>query len=178
MSAGSRRRSVLTIIVITDILGGVTKRLQDEIKQTRPFGSLEEEVMLGLAKTADVLARRMSEVLKASALTSTQYNVLRILRGAGSAGLSCSEVTGRMITRDPDTTRMLDRLEARRLVKRARDATDRRVVTTRITEQGLALLAELDGPVAEQNRKVLGPLGAEKLRALASLLDEARGAGG
>jgi DNA-binding MarR family transcriptional regulator len=156
----------------------MTHRLQEEIKQTRPFGSLEEEVLLGLAKTADVLARRVGEVLKASALTSTQYNVLRILRGAGAAGLSCSEVTSRMITRDPDTTRMLDRLEARHLVTRTRDATDRRVVTTRITEQGLALLAGLDGPVQEQNRKVLGPLGTEKLRTLAGLLDEARAAGG
>jgi DNA-binding MarR family transcriptional regulator len=161
------------------MLTAVTGRLQDEIKQTRPFASAEGEVLLSLARTADVLSRRVSEVLKASALTPTQYNVLRILRGAGSAGLSCSEVTSRMITRDPDTTRMLDRLEARHLVSRSREATDRRVVTTRITEHGLALLAQLDAPVEAQNRRVLGHLGAEKLRALADLLDEARaGSGG
>jgi DNA-binding MarR family transcriptional regulator len=156
----------------------VTNRLQDEIKQTRPFGSLEEEVMLGLAKTADVLARRIGEVLKASLLTATQYNVLRILRGAGPAGLSCSEVASRMITKDPDATRMLDRLEARHLVTRARDGADRRVVTTRITDDGLALLASLDEPIEAHHRKILGPLGPEKLRALSSLLDEARAASG
>jgi len=154
----------------------MTKRLQDEIKQTRPFGSLEEEVLLGLARTADVLQRGIGEVLKASALTPSQYNVLRILRGAGSPGLSCSEVASRMITRDPDATRMLDRLEARHLVSRARDATDRRIVTTRITEEGLSLLASLDEPVEEHQRRMLGPIGAEKLQALASLLDEVRGA--
>jgi len=152
----------------------MTRRLQDEIKQSRPFRSLEEEVMLGLARTADALGRATEEVLKASGLTATQYNVLRILRGAGSAGLSCGEVTGRMITRDPDLTRLLDRLETRGLVTRARDGEDRRVVTTRITPQGLALLGELDEPVQAQNRKTLAHLGEQKLRALAQLLDEAR----
>jgi DNA-binding MarR family transcriptional regulator len=169
--------SVLTIIVITYIIAAMTKRLQVEIKQTRPFRSLEEEVLLGLARTADVLDRGIAEVLKPSALTTTQYNVLRILRGAGAPGLSCSEVASRMITRDPDATRMLDRLEARHLVTRARDAADRRVVTTRITEEGLALLASLDEPIEAHHRKTLGPLGAEKLQALASLLDEARASG-
>ncbi len=152
----------------------MTRRLQDEIKQTRPFRSLEEEVILGLARTADALARGAEEVLKASGLTGTQYNVLRILRGAGAAGLSCGDVAGRMITRDPDLTRLLDRLEARSLVTRARDGGDRRVVTTRITQAGLALLAELDEPVQAQHRERLGHLGKEKLRTLARLLDEAR----
>lgn len=155
----------------------MTKRLQDEIKQTRPFRSLEEEVLLGLERTADVLERGIAEVLKPSALTPTQYNVLRILRGAGSPGLSCSEVAGRMITRDPDATRMLDRLEARHLVTRARDATDRRVVTTRITEEGLTLLASLDEPIEAHHRKALSCLGIEKLQLLAGLLDEARTGG-
>jgi DNA-binding MarR family transcriptional regulator len=152
----------------------MTRRLAEEIKQSRPFQSLEEEVSLGLARTADALARAGEEVLKGSGLTGTQYNVLRILRGAGAAGLSCGEVAGRMITRDPDLTRLLDRLEARSLVSRARDGEDRRVVTTRITQTGLALLAELDEPVQAQHRKTMGHLGAEKLRTLARLLDEAR----
>lgn len=152
----------------------MTRRLQDEIKQSRPFRSLEEEVMLGLARTADALGRATEDVLKAAGLTGTQYNVLRILRGAGSAGLSCGEVAGRMITRDPDLTRLLDRLEARGLVTRARDGEDRRVVTTRITQRGLDLLAQLDEPVQAQNRKTVGHLGEQKLRALAQLLDEAR----
>jgi len=152
----------------------MTRRLAEEIKQRRPFGSLEEEVTLGLARTADALARAAEEVLKGSGLTSTQYNVLRILRGAGSAGLSCREVAGRMITRDPDLTRLLDRLEARKLVTRARDGEDRRVVTTRIAPAGLALLAQLDAPVLAQHKKSLGHLGSEKLNVLAQLLDEAR----
>jgi DNA-binding MarR family transcriptional regulator len=152
----------------------MTRRLQDEIKQTLPFHSLEEEVLLGLARTADAVARAGEEVLKASGLTATQYNVLRILRGAGTAGLSCGDVAGRMITRDPDLTRLLDRLEGRGLVTRARDGEDRRVVVTRITREGLSLLAELDEPVEAQNRKTVGHLGEQKLRALAQLLDEAR----
>jgi DNA-binding MarR family transcriptional regulator len=152
----------------------MTRRLQDEIKQTRPFHSLEEDVLLGLARTADAVARAGEEVLKASGLTATQYNVLRILRGAGTAGLSCGDVASRMITRDPDLTRLLDRLEARALVTRARDVEDRRVVLTRITREGLALLAELDEPVQAQNRKAVGHLGEQKLRTLAQLLDEAR----
>lgn len=153
----------------------MTRRLKDEIKQTKPFRSLEEEVLLGLARTADAMARAGEEVLKASGLTATQYNVLRILRGAGSAGLSCGDVAGRMITRDPDLTRLLDRLEGHGLVTRARDGEDRRVVVTRITREGLSLLAELDEPVQAQNRKAVGHLGEQKLRSLAQLLDEARG---
>ena len=152
----------------------MTRRLADEIKQRRPFGSLEEEVTLGVARTADAFARAGEELLKGSGLTSTQYNVLRILRGAGSAGLSCGDVASRMITRDPDLTRLLDRLEARSLVSRARDDADRRVVTTRITQTGLDLLAGLDDPIQDQHRATLGHLGEEKLRMLAQLLDEAR----
>jgi len=152
----------------------MTRRLQEEIKQTRPFQSLEEEVLLGLARTADAVGRAGEEVLRGSGLTMTQYNVLRILRGAGAAGLSCGDVAGRMITRDPDLTRLLDRLEARVLVTRTRDGEDRRVVVTRITREGLALLAELDEPVQAMNRKAVGHLGEEKLRTLAQLLDEAR----
>src|SRR4029079_5455628 len=95
-------------------------RLQKEIQQTRPFGSLEEEAFLGLQRTADALARRAYDVLKPSGLSATQYNVLRILRGAGEAGLACGEIGERMITRDPDITRLLDRLEARHLIARAR----------------------------------------------------------
>ncbi len=153
----------------------MTRRLREEIKQTRPFRSLEEEVMLGLARTADAMARTSEVVLKASGLTATQYNVLRILRGAGTAGLSCGEVASRMITRDPDLTRLFDRLEARALVKRARDGQDRRVVTTRISAEGIELLKQLDEPVQEANRKAVGHLGPEKLQTLAQLLDEARG---
>ena len=152
----------------------MAKRLAEEIKQTRPFRSLEEQVALGLARTTDAMSRGIEALLKGSGLTPTQYNVLRILRGAGAAGLSCGEVGARMITRDPDLTRLLDRLLARELVTRERDTKDRRVVTTRITKAGLALLAKLDGPVDAHHRQALGHLGEERLRALAQLLDEAR----
>ena len=151
-------------------------RLQDEIKQTRPFPTLEEEVLVGLARTADAVQRRLAGVFKAASLTATQYNVLRILRGAGSAGLSCGEIAERMVTRDPDLTRLLDRLETRQLVARARDGEDRRVVTTRISPQGLTLLEKLAGPLAAEQHRLLGHVGEERLRALADLLDEARSA--
>ncbi len=152
----------------------MVKRLQDEIKQTRPFPTLEEEVLVGLARTADALQRGLVGVFKAAGLSPTQYNVLRILRGAGGPGLSCRDIAERMVTRDPDLTRLLDRLEARHLVSRARDGEDRRVVTTRITQAGLALLEELEGPLGAEQRRLLGHLGEQRLRSLADLLDEAR----
>ena len=152
----------------------MVKRLQDEIKQSRPFPTLEEEVLVGLARTADARQRGLAAVFKAAGLSPTQYNVLRILRGAGGPGLSCRDITDRMVTRDPDLTRLLDRLETRHLVSRSRDGEDRRVVTTRITQAGLALLEELEGPLAAEQQRLLGHLGEQRLRSLADLLDEAR----
>jgi DNA-binding MarR family transcriptional regulator len=154
----------------------MTRSLQDEIKQTRPFGSLEEEVLLGLARTADAVQRGFAGLFKDAGLSTTQYNVLRILRGAGAPGLSCGEIAERMVTRDPDLTRLLDRLEARHLATRARDGEDRRVVTTRITQAGLDLLDEFAGPLDAEQRRLLGHMGEQRLRALADLLDEARSA--
>src|SRR6185503_18429102 len=107
-------------------------RIQDEIRQTKPFAGLEDEVLISLLRTADVVLRPLAEVLKREALSHTQYNVLRILRGAGAGGLSCREVAERMVTREPDLTRLLDRLERRGMVARGREAKDRRVVVTRI----------------------------------------------
>lgn len=152
----------------------MTRRLQDEIKQSRPFVSLEEEVTLGLARTADAMARASEDVLRGSGLTATQYNVLRILRGARPHGLPCRELGERMITRDPDVTRLLDRLETRGLVARSRDAKDRRVIFTRITEAGLELLEELDRPVAEVHRRQLAHLKRKQARRLIELLEAAR----
>src|SRR5581483_7743845 len=122
-------------------------RLKTEIKQTKPFESLETEALLNVARTADFLMRPGAELLKEHDLSPTQYNALRILRGAGKAGLACSEVGERMINKDPDITRLLDRLEERGLVTRARDAHDRRVVTAKITAKALQMLAALDEPV-------------------------------
>jgi len=152
----------------------MTRRLQDEIKQTRPFATIEEEVLVGLSRTADALQRGFAGVFKAARLSPTQYNVLRILRGAGGPGLSCGDIADRMVTRDPDLTRLLDRLEARHLVSRSRDGEDRRVVTTRITQAGLTVLDELAAPLAAEQRRLLGHMGDARLRALADLLDEAR----
>jgi DNA-binding MarR family transcriptional regulator len=141
---------------------------QSGSRQTR-IGSPEEAAFLDLLRTTDVLSRRLSQVLKAEDLSSNQYNVLRILRGARD-GLSCGEIGNRMITRDPDITRLLDRLEKRGLISRSREARDRRTVLTQITPAGLKLLARLDEPVQEAHRKQLGHLGRQRLRAMTELL--------
>jgi DNA-binding MarR family transcriptional regulator len=153
----------------------VVKKLQAEIQQRKPFAGREAEVYLNLLRTAEVLWQDAERVLKPYGLTGTQYTVLRILRGAGPGGLACGEVSGRMVTHDPDITRLLDRLESRGLVTRAREKRDRRVITTRITPAGLDLLKKLDAPVADWHRRALGHLGARRLRALIDLLEAARG---
>jgi DNA-binding MarR family transcriptional regulator len=135
----------------------------------KPKPSLEETVFLDLLRTSDVLSRRIDYVLKDADLSSNQYNVLRILRGAPE-GLACGEIGSRMITRDPDITRLLDRLEKRALISRCRESKDRRTVLTRITPAGLKLLAELDEPVQQAHRGQLGHMGRERLKALSELL--------
>ena len=128
---------------------------------------------LDLQRTCDLLARGPAQILKNEDLSPTQYNVLRILRGSPD-GLPCGEIANRMITRDPDITRLLDRLEKRGLISRWRESKDRRVVLARITPNGLKLLTRLDQPVEEAHRKQLGHLGKDRLRALAELLAAAR----
>lgn len=143
--------------------------------------SLEAEAFISLIKTADALARGHDELLKTAGLSVAQYNVLRILRGAGATGdtgLRCAEVGDRLITRDPDVTRLLDRLEKQALIVRARSEADRRVVTTKITPKGLALLADLDEPVEALHKRQLGHLTPGTLRALCGLLEDARSAVG
>jgi DNA-binding MarR family transcriptional regulator len=129
----------------------------------------EEAAFLDLLRATDMLSRGLITVLKQEDLSMTQYNVLRILRGAPD-GLPCGEIASRMITRDPDITRLLDRLEKRGLISRSRETRDRRMVTARIIPQGLKLLSRLDEPVQEAHRKQLGHLGRERLRALTELL--------
>jgi len=133
----------------------------------------EEAAFVDLLQTTDMLSRRLAQLLKSEDLSPTQYNVLRILRGAPE-GLSCGEIAGRMITRDPDVTRLLDRLDKRRLIARNRETKDRRMVLTRITPEGLQVLARLDEPVTEAHRGQLGHLGRHRLRALAELLSACR----
>jgi DNA-binding MarR family transcriptional regulator len=183
---GSHNRStvgpvnfLLTIIVVTIIFTFVmVRRLREEIHQQKPFESLEQEAVLNVLHTADVLLQRITAVLKPFKLSHSQYNVLRILRGAGPEGLACREIGERMITRDPDVTRLLDRLEARGLLTRTRDQKDRRVITARITEEGRRLLDALDQPIAEVDRQPLQHLGEQRLRTLIQLLELARNQGG
>jgi DNA-binding MarR family transcriptional regulator len=137
-------------------------------------GSLPEEVThLEMLRTTEALSHRFAKVMKAEDLSPTQYNVLRILRGAPE-GLPCGEISNRMVTRDSDITRLLDRLEKRSLVSRCRETKDRRTVMTRITPQGLDLLGRLDEPIRTAHRELLGHLGIERLNLLASLLRFAR----
>ena len=149
-------------------------RLKKEIKQKRPFSSLQEEVVLSMLRTADQLAVPMTEVLRETNLSMSQYNVLRILRGAGGESLPCGEISERMVRRDPDLTRLLDRLEARGLVTRSRGTADRRVVQATITKEGLALLDSLDKVIEETVRGTLSHMPESRLNTLCELLEEAR----
>ena len=133
----------------------------------------EEVAYLDLLRTTDMLSRGPSQALKTEDLSSTQYNVLRILRGAPE-GLPCGEIGNRMITRDPDITRLLDRLEKRHFISRSRESKDRRMVLTRITSEGLKVLSRLDEPVQVAHRRQLGHLGRERLLELSELLRECR----
>ena len=150
-------------------------KLKDEIGKIQPFALLEQEATLNLLRTADALSRPFEELSKKTGLSATQYNVLRILRGAGDQGLPCGHVVERMITRDPDMTRLLDRLEKRHLIVRSRDAGDRRVVRASISRKGLSLLAGMDEPLLEMHRRQLGHMSKSRLRQLIKLLEEARG---
>jgi DNA-binding MarR family transcriptional regulator len=140
-------------------------------KSFRP--SLEEAAFVELHRTGDLLARALDPIIKGEDLSRTQYNVLRILRGAGGP-LPCGEIANRMITRDPDITRLLDRLDKRGLVARSRDTEDRRTVLARITPEGIKLLARLDEPIQEAHKRQMGHLGRERLEQLTELLLLAR----
>jgi DNA-binding MarR family transcriptional regulator len=148
-------------------------KTKTQSENTRRAPSAEEAAFLDLLRTTDMLSRHPAQVLKSEELSPTQYNVLRILRGSPD-GLACGEIGNRMITRDPDITRLLDRLEKRALISRWRETTDRRIVMARITPEGLKLLARLDEPVQDAHRLQLGHLGRKRLHALAELLRDAR----
>ena len=148
--------------------------LQQEIRQNRPFPSLEEEAVLSIARTAARLEHAAAEALKPHGITPTQYNALRILRGAGTEGLCRNEVGSRMVSPMPDATRLLDRLEQMGLVTRSREGDDRRFVRTRLTERGRSLVDGLDGVLTRLHERHLGHLGQERLRELIALLESAR----
>ena len=146
-----------------------------EIKKAKPFESPQQEAFLNLARTFDVLTGEMAaSVFKPAGLSPVQYNVLRILRGAGGGPLACGEIADRMITREPDMTRLLDRIEKRGWISRCRETTDRRVVSVRITDAGLKVLKDLDPKVSSAHRKQLGHMSEAELKQLIALLEKAR----
>lgn len=149
-------------------------QLQDQLRQPTPFRSPEAEAFLNVLRTAALLVGSLTEMLRPHELTQPQYNVLRILRGAGGDGLPSGEVAARMVTREPDITRLLDRMEGRGLVARERSPADRRVVIARLTPIGRGLTDALDAPLAALHARQLGHLPPEDLRALSALLTRAR----
>jgi DNA-binding MarR family transcriptional regulator len=146
-------------------------KLAQEIAQTKPWKFAAEEAFLNLAKTYEALALGFAELFRPHGLSITQYNVLRILRGAGAEGLSCTEAARRMITHDPDITRLFDRLEARGLIERWRAKDDRRVVRARITDAGQQVLGELEDAVRELHRRQMAPLEEREVHELIRMLE-------
>ena len=141
-------------------------------KPPSPAVSLENRIFVALLQAADTLGQEAEQLLKAAGLTGAQYNVLRILRGAEPQGLPCRGIGDRMISHDPDMTRLLDRLEKRALISRVRQTDDRRVVKTRITPQALSLLRTLDQPVRELHKRQFRHMSSARLRILSDLLEE------
>ena len=148
--------------------------LKREIGQERPFSSVEEEAFLNLLRTSDCLQRAFQRRIRNWGVTATQYNVLRILRGAQPQGLTCSAIGERMITEVPDITRLLARLKAMKLIRQQRDKRDRRVVWTHISAAGLELLREMDPEVQKNPKDLLGHLKEGELGELIHLLELAR----
>lgn len=150
------------------------EELKHEIAQERPFSSIEEEALLNLMRTADCVNRAFHLQIRKWGVTSTQYNVLRILRGAHPGALTCSEIGSRMIATDPDITRLLGRLKALKLIRQGRDRHDRRIVRTRISEAGLDLLKQMDPVVLKLPGEMLGNLNKDELAELIRLLELGR----
>lgn len=152
----------------------MTADLRDEILQRRPFTSLHQEAYLNLGRTFVALERGLEQILRQHGVSGAQYNVLRILRGAGTEGLGRNEIRDRLVTHMPDVTRMLDRLEALGFIRRVRCPSDRRQMLTFLTDAGRAVLAQLDAPIAAEHERQLGHLGEERLRSLIALVTLAR----
>lgn len=134
---------------------------------------LEDQIFVALLRASDSLASQADQLIKANGLTSAQYNVLRILRGAGPEGLPCNTIAERMISRDPDMTRLLDRMEKRDVISRERQKEDRRVVKARITDEGLKLLKKMDAPIRELHKSQFAHMTSARLKTLMDLLTEA-----
>jgi DNA-binding MarR family transcriptional regulator len=148
--------------------------LKSEIVQEPPFSSVEEEALLNVMRSSDCLHRAFHLKTRQWGVTSTQYNVLRILRGSQPHGLTCSAIGHRMITAEPDITRLLARMKALKWIKQERDMKDRRVVWTHISKAGLGLLKEMDPVILAAPGDLLGHLNREELTELIRLLELAR----
>jgi DNA-binding MarR family transcriptional regulator len=151
--------------------------LQAELKQSKPFTSLQEEALLSITRTAAVLEHAWAQALRPHEVTPTQYNVLRILRGAGKDGLCRHEVGERLVRRVPDVTRLLDRMEEGGLIARQRGENDRRYVATYITTRGLDLLAEIDEEIEKIHHEAIGHVDLKSLRLLIEILAKVRARG-
>jgi DNA-binding MarR family transcriptional regulator len=152
----------------------MSSRLQDEIKQTKPFPRRSSEALLSVLRTAALLEHRLNEALRPYGITELQYNVLRILRGAGPDGWCGREISERLVSKVPDVSRLLDRMESMQLIRRERDATDRRHVTARITPRGLRLLEEVTPQLEAFERERFGHLDAQLLQQLIDGLADIR----
>jgi MarR family transcriptional regulator, organic hydroperoxide resistance regulator len=151
------------------------RTIHHEIRQTKPFRSLQEQLVINLMRTTRAIEESWVQYLKRSeGISQSQYNILRILRGARPKALKISEIADRMITRDPDVTRLVDRLIKQGLVRRERGEEDRRVVLVEITPAGLGMLARLDGPAGEYTEGAMAGLKPQQLKALDTLLDGIR----
>ncbi|HEX8616370.1 MAG TPA: MarR family transcriptional regulator [Thermoanaerobaculia bacterium] len=152
------------------------QKLGEAIQQKKPFRSAEVEAFLNIVRTADALGRQVERLLKPHSLTATQYNVLRILRGAGRDGATCSQIAERLVTNDPDVTRLLDRLEKSGLIERARSENDRRVVVTQLSRSGAVLLAKLDPLVDALHARQFAGMNRKALAAMVAQLEQIRAA--
>jgi DNA-binding MarR family transcriptional regulator len=156
----------------------VSGKLAKELRQTRPFRSKEEEGFLNLGRTWEFLQKQVADCLKEWQLTPAQYNVLRILRGAGKDGVTCTQAGERMLSAEPDMTRLVDRMEARGLIRRERTKEDRRVVLITLADDGLELVNRIDGPLHQLLQKRLGHLGRQRLEQMIEILEALREPGG
>lgn len=150
------------------------RSLREEIRQTKPFASPAQEAILSLYRTTDVLQRNFAQIVEPRGISLQQYNVLRILRGAGKEGTPTLDIADRMIEQTPGITRLLDKLEAKQLVRRERCPEDRRQVLCWITPRALQLLNELDKPLADAAEKATKQLTPAELRSLILIMDRLR----
>ncbi len=148
--------------------------IKQDIKQSKPFEHTSAEAIVALLRTADEIKRRLSEVTSQLDITPQQYNVLRILRGAGKEGLPTLEIGKRMIERSPGITRLIDRMEKKRLVQRKRSGSDRRCIPCFITQKGLDVLDQLERPILKLQSNIEAHMSTAELSKLIDLLDEMR----